>query len=368
MGYYSFRILFVVLLLTGITPVHAFEFSMFADATLNSGNDEQNNFAIGQIELLAEQNLSDKTYAIVDVMVEAKSHETQTDIERLSINRMVGDHFEFGVGRYIRPLGFWNHNFSHGSLSQHTVSRPFLLDIEEDHKGFLPSHLIGFLMRGETQSWTFQFAAANTDGVNSTNPAIGPDAAEIFPLNSDVPNDKVTLLFRTTYLATDNLEFGLTLGSHNYSETSTTGLVGEGEVLFEQAYAAMDFNINAGPVYLFGEYYFLQYDDNPNIASSGATPPVQANPDTYDATAYYVQLGVRATDKLTFVTRYESLDFDDNATIFQIQNIVPQNQTIIGFNYALEQSNAIRFEVKDVEPETGETDTIYSLQWFFYLL
>ena len=150
-------------------------------------------------------------------------------------------------------------------------------------------------------------------------------------------------------------------------ETSNSGLVAESEVLFEQSYAALDFNFSTESFYMFGEYYFMQYDDNPDIVS---TPPsiVQANPETYDVTAYYLQLGYRATDALTFVTRYESLEFDDNATIMLVQDIVPQTRTIVGFNYALEQSNAIRFEVKDIEPDVGEPDTIYSLQWFFYLL
>ena len=367
MGHYLRRILLIFPLIIANTSVNAFEFSLATGVTFVSGDDEQKNFAIGQVELLAEHNISDKTYAVVDVMFDSTRYETETEIERLSVNRVVNDSFQFGVGRYTKPLGFWNHNFSHGSLSQHTVSRPYLIDIEEEDKGFLPSHLVGLLLRGESDSWTYQFAVANTDAIDSSNAAMGSGSAVVFPLNNESPGDDLTLLFRTTFLATDNLEFGLTLGSHNFTETGGSGLVAENEVLFEQSYAALDFNFNTKSFYMFGEYYFVQFDDNPDIVSS---PPaiVQANPDTYDATAYYLQLGFRATETLTLVTRYESLEFDDNATIMVVQNIVPQNQTVVGFNYALEQSNAIRFEVKDVEPEVGESDTIYSLQWFFFLL
>lgn len=364
MKFYS-RLFIALLMFIPYSCVHAFEFSAFADIVFKSGDDEENNFALGEAELLTEHNLSDKTYAILDLLFKAEGSEIETEIERLSINRVVDDAFEIGVGRYMEPLGFWNHNFSHGSLAQHTISRPYLISAEEDHKGFLPTHLVGLLMRGDLGSWTYQFAVANGDGIDSTNPAATPSpsgSATVESLNNESPGDDVTLLIRTTYLVMDSLELGLTASTHNFIEIGSNGLVDKGEVLFEQSFAALDFNFNLETFYLFGEYYFMQFDDNPDMS------PITANADTYDASVYYIQAGYRATETLTLVTRYESLDFDDGATIFAIQNIVPQTHTIIGFNYALEPSNSIRFEAKDIEPDTGESETIYSLQWFFYLL
>jgi hypothetical protein len=203
---------------------------------------------------------------------------------------------------------------------------------------------------------------ANGSGIDSSNAASPTGSARVFPLNSESPGDALTTLLRTTYRASDSLEIGLTLSSHEYIETSDAGLVNKGESLFKQSFVSMDFNYNLASFYLFGEGYYMQYDDNADMTT------VTPNPDTYNATAYYIQFGYRATQKLTLVSRYESLDFDKDATLFDIQKIEPQTHTVLGFNYALEPSNSIRFEAQQIDPDTGDSNTVYYLQWFFYML
>lgn len=359
--YSYFHVLIAVLLVSFSSSVSALEFSGFASATYVSGDDENNNFALGKAELITEHNLSDKTYGILDIVFETEGGETIPEIERLSINHTINKLFVIGAGRYMEPLGFWNHNFAHGSLAQHTVSRPYLLEIEQHEKGFLPSHLIGLLIQGESDSWSYQFSMANGSGVDSSGASSG--ATRVFPLNNESPGDALTTLLRATYLVSDNLELGLTLSSNEFTETSDTGgLVNRGELPFKEKFVAIDFNYNLASFYLFGESYFMQFDDNVDMTT------VTPNPDTYDATAYYMQFGYRATNKLTLVTRYESLDFDSNATLFTVQDIVPLTRTILGFNYALESSNSIRFEAQQTDPDGGDSNTIYYLQWFFYML
>jgi len=354
-----------VLCLSGFSVTsHAVEFSVFSDIKFVSGLENENNFALGSVDIVAQHNLSEKTYAIVDILFEIDQNHVETVIERLSINHTVSEKFEIGVGRYMKPLGFWNHNFVHGSLSQHTVSRPFLIEIEDTERGFLPSHLIGLLMGGETRNWTYQFAVANADGVDSSDVVSGTGPASVFPLNNMAPSDDITLFLRTTYRVTDSLEFGLMASSHNYAEVSDAGLVNTGEALFEQKFVSLDFSYFGKHFYTFGEYYYNQYEDNPELSGGGLT----ANPDPYNATTYYVQLGYHITKALTLVTRYESLDYDDNATLFLSQAIVQQTEALIGLNYLLEESHALRFEAKQIDPEVGESETVYYAQWFFYLL
>ena len=359
------RNLFAVTVLTLFSSsIYAFEFSAFASASYLSGDDEHNNFTLGHLELVGQRNLSEQTYAIIDVIFEAHNSHSSTEIERLSINRTFSDTFEIGIGRYMQPLGFWNHNFAHGSLSQTTISRPFMIDIEHHDKGFLPSHLIGLLMKGETDSWTYQFGIGNTDSIDSS-PAIGPSGpARIKPINTDAPNNDLTLIFRSTYAVTDNFELGLMLGSHKYSEISDAGLIEYGEVLFEEQFASLDFNYSYGDFHTFAEYYSMRFDDNQDLSGGS----IIANDDTYNASAYYIQVGYRVMPDLTISTRYESLDYDDNATLFLVQGIVSQTQTLLALSYMLEESNILRFEAKQVEPDVGDSDTIIALQWYFFLL
>ena len=342
----------------------AVEFSVFGDVQFVSGLEDENNFALGSVDIVTQHNLSDKTYAIVDILFEIDQNHIDTEIERLSINHSVSDKFEIGVGRYMKPLGFWNHNFVHGSLSQHTVTRPFLIEIEDTERGFLPSHLIGLLMGGESRNWTYQFAVANTDGVDSSDVVAGTGPAAVFPLNNMAPNDAITLFLRTTYRVTDSFELGFMASSHNYTEVSDAGLVSNGEVLFEQNFVSLDFNYFGKHFYTFAEYYYNQYEDNQDLSGGG----LSANPDPYNATAYYIQLGYYITRNLTVVTRYESLEYDDNATLFLSQAIVPQTEALIGLNLLLEESHALRFEAKQIDPEVGESENVYYAQWFFYLL
>lgn len=363
-------IILVLIVFSFSQPVFAFEFSAYGSINYISGDaHNHNNFSITQVELIAQRDLSEKTYAILDILFEQEQGETHAEVERLSINRTFSDAFEVGIGRFMQPLGFWNHNFAHGALSQDTVSRPYLIDIEHHEKAFLPSHLIGILFRGESDNWSYSLGFGNTDGIDSSATATPPpnnDTSTVTPLSSNPPNDELTVIFRGTYAVTDSLELGLMLGSHTFSEISkgSSGMVDEGEVMFEEQYVAFDFIYNFSSFYLFGEYYEIEIDDNQDISGGLITP----NSETYNATAYYIQAGYRINPGFRLAVRYETLEYDDNATLFQVQEIDSRTETTFAISYLPEESNIIRFEVKQEDPDAADSETIYSLQWYFYLL
>jgi len=362
-----YRPIFCSILLLFCSSGQAFEFSAYGSISYISGEkSDHNNFAISQVELTAQRDLSEKTYAILDILFDADRDEIQTEIERLSINRIFADSFELGFGRFMQPLGFWNHNFSHGALSQDTISRPYLVNIEHHDKGFLPSHIVGALVRGEGNNWTYALGIGNTDGIDSSATAALSGPSTVSPMNSGPPNDELTIVFRGTYTLLDSLELGLMVGSHNYSEISegNIGLVNDGEVLFEEKYAAADFYLNFESFYVFGEYYEIKIDDNPQLSGGGFT----ANPETYSASAYYVQAGYRFGQNFRVAARFETLDYDNNATLFQVQSIDSRSESTFAISYLPEASNIIRFEVKQENPDASKSETIYSLQWYFYLL
>ena len=358
-------VVFAILLVTFHSTTIAFEFSMFGSVAINSGDEDHQNFSLGALELIAEHNLSEQTHIVTDLLIRSTHDGMETDLVRYSINRTFNNMFTVGIGRFMQPLGFWNHNFSHGSLAQHTVTRPYIIDIEHHDFRIVPTHLIGMLVRGENETFSYQLSIANADGIRTQNAAIDTGPAHTHSLNGDAPADDISTVLRLTYRILDSFEMGLLIGKHNFVELDeNNGLVERGEVLFEQNFVSLDFNYNTPSWYLFGEYFLIEYDDNKDL--SGTT--VAANPDSYEGAFYYLQAGYRFTDKLTMVLRYESLEIDDNATFFEIQNQVPQTRSVFAINYATEPSNSLRFQVTEVDPELGNGDTIYYLQWFFYML
>jgi len=348
----------------------ALEFSLYAESTFTAGSDEDHNFSLGKLDFVSQHNLSDKTYAIVNIIFETEKDEVATEVERLSINRTLTDWLEVGVGRYMQPLGYWNQNYAHGSLAQDTVSSPFSVDIEHQYKGFLPSHIDGLLFKGDAGSFSYWLGGGNTDSIE-TAPVVGtavdPGPAVVTPSGTEAPGKAISSMGRITYHLTDNMDIGAMLGSHNYTEASETGpgttLVEFGKVLFKEQYASLNFSYIGKSFYTFGEFYGMKFDDNQSMTT------VTPNKDSYTATVYYVQAGYRFTDKFTLSARYESLDFKKKeATLFAVQDIVPKSESVVALKYMLEDSNALKLEAKQIKPDVGDTENIYALQWFFFIL
>lgn len=350
-----------------ITPASAFEFNLFGDAQYLSGN-HQSTFELGAVNLNAEQNIGDTAYVTIELLFENTHHGFETDLERFSISNAINDTTEVKMGRFVEPLGFWNHNFHHASLSQDTVSRPFFLELEEQHEGVFPSHLIGIMLGGEYDTWGYQFAIANSSGIDSEEYPVN-GTVELGTINYNDPSTDKTLVFRGSWLALDTLELGLmVLNNHvvemsedNGLETATPKNIKRGDTLFEQNIVGIDYSYNVGDFYSFGEFYQIQFTDNTFIPA--------ANTKGYDANAFYVQFGYRITDNITSAYRYENLDFPvKDSTYFDVIGLVPESRHIISLKYRIEESHAIRFEINRHNPESMESATYYSLQWFFFLL
>lgn len=360
-----FTLCFVCALFTfNSSQAHAFEFNLFGDSIYRSGN-HQNSFILGAVNLNAEQKIGDTAYVTIELLFENTHHGFEIDLERFSVANEIGENLEIKMGRFVDPLGFWNHNFHHASLSQDTVSRPFFLELEEQHEGVFPSHLIGVVVAGEYDSWGYQFAVANSSGIDSEEfPTT--NLLDVDTINFDDPSTDKTLVFRTTVLALDSLQFGFMYMGNNIVEMAEeSGIdainIKHGDTLFEQAVIGIDYNYSYEDFYSFGEFYQIQFTDNKYLPS--------ANPQTYDAIAFYLQFGYRITNKITSVYRYENLDFPaENSTYFALINVGAQTRHVLSLNYRIEESHAIRFEINRHDPESADSETYYNLQWFFLLL
>jgi len=365
----KYSALISVIIALASTTSHALEFSLYAESTFTSGSDEEHNFSLGKLDFVAQHNLSDKTYAIVNYIFETEKDEVAVEVERLSINRTLTDWLEVGAGRYMQPLGYWNQNYAHGSLAQDTVSSPFAVDIEHQYKGFLPSHIDGLMFKGESGSFSYWLGGGNTDSIETAPVVLGSGPAIVTPSGTEAPGKAISSMGRITYHLTESVDIGAMLGTHNYTEASETGpgttLVDYGKVLFKEQYASVNFSYIGKSFYTFGEFYGMNFSDNQSMM----TTPIPPNKDNYTATVYYVQAGYRITDKFTIAARYEALDFKkEEATLFAVQEIVPKSETVVALKYMLEDSNAIKLEAKQINPEVGDTENIYALQWFFFVL
>ena len=70
----------------------------------------------------------------------------EQEIERLQVGWTVGDS-KVWLGRFHNPVGYWNTQFHHGSFLETGISRPSIVEFEDDN-GLLPIHLTGLLIEG----------------------------------------------------------------------------------------------------------------------------------------------------------------------------------------------------------------------------
>lgn len=77
---------------------------------------------------------------------EALLAKEEQEIERLQLGWRFGDSKAW-LGRFHNPIGYWNTQFHHGAYLQTSITRPAIVDYEDDN-GVLPMHLAGLLIEG----------------------------------------------------------------------------------------------------------------------------------------------------------------------------------------------------------------------------
>lgn len=351
------------------SSAYAVEFSLYGDLSGASNNKDSGSFSINALDLSAKEEVSESTVVTAEILFEPEHHSFAANIERLTITRSFGDLLNLTAGKMLKPLGLWNHNFNHASISQDTVTRPFFLEFEGRSEGVFLSHLIGINLNGETDSWTYQLAFGNSTGMDTC--ASAQESFRLRTINTaDSGQDNKTWVLRGTYRpGRGPIEVGFMsmkasvteMGECNNGGTGSS-YVNNGEILFEQAVLGIDFNVSTKHFYALAEYYYMSFEDNQGMLKPQADP--------YETTAYYLQLGYHVTDKLTAAIRYASLDFEvAENTYFGSRSIVPEIRNVFALTYRLEESNAIRLEANTSEFKgSGTKDTNYIVQWFFLLL
>lgn len=347
------------------TSTLAADFSLFGDIQYQSSKQE-NSVVLGPLDLIVDQSISNTTSVVADLLFEDHDGMFEYHLDRFYLSKILGSRLSFSAGRFQKPLGFWSHNFHHGSIAQDTVSRPFFLESQEYENGVLPVHVVGGLLGYESETTTIQLAIANNTGMNTEGISAPPDTTSIQTINLHDPGSRKAILGRLTYRpAGGSLELGIVANLNRVVETGedkTATMVQRGETLFDQQVYGVDASYITKRFYAFGEIYRLTIKDNQNINAAYNTKS-----DSYHGSAYYLQAGYHITAKTTLAARHESLKFT-NGAYFAIQGIMPETRNLIAIKYRIEESNAFRFEVRREHRQNRDSETVYAVQWFFYLL
>jgi len=367
---------FIALCLLAI-PFNAYsvEFTLFGDVVFmdTDAESESTTFNLGGFDLTANQEIGEATSVNAEVVFEDAGHGFEVDVERFAVSRTFSPLFTVAAGRFHTPLGMWNQYFHHGSLLQDTITRPFFLEFEDAHGGIYPNHLVGLIISGESESWGYQFGYGNSNGINTLGTDSHPEETALEVINSSDPSDEKSIVIRANFKPGFLLDEVGAFFMHNHvvelgePDGVEVPFVERGEFLFEQKIIGFDLRYNGEKFYHLLEYFHVTTDDNQDIVAPLSTG-ILPNPDAYGAHTLYYQLGFRATEKLSLIGRYETMDYENDATYFQLLHTPPEDRYVFAVNYKLQESNALRFEFSRSSIKDEDDVTSMAVQWFFILL
>ncbi len=357
-------------------PLHALEFEGFGSVSYHkhevkgehaSGSMEYpEGFTLGGFNLYAFQEIADGTSAFAEFII--GDYTEAIEMERLWIRRVFSPSFEFKAGLIESPLGYWNRTYHQGGqLLQDTISRPFFLNYEDQDGAIFPMVTVGFEMGGtaRVRGGELDYVMIFGNGVSLDTGASSHDAGALHGAGSSEiginllgdPGDEKLFILRTAYRFSGiPLQIGL-FGMNNpvVESGEGAGVKGTfGEELISQTVVGADVHFSRNGFEAIAEYYHIDNDD------------VIGKADVDPASGYYIQLGYRLTERLKPIYRYVNLDFDEADPYFQYLGVQQQYHHIVGLRYDLDESNALKFEVHQMN-FNNKTEYHSTLQWAFLM-
>jgi hypothetical protein len=347
------------------SPAHAVEFGLFGDVSYSdSGIDGDNSaFALGGLDFYATTTISETSRGFVEFVLENTREGFIIDLERLWISHTFEDEFSLAAGRFHSPLGKWNRTYHHGSIVQDTVSRPFFLDFEDGAAAVLPTHVVGLMSTGdftfENSEISYELSLANGPSIDSSagfNPT-ATNRPEIDINNISDPNGAKSLALRVIYKPDAfPVQTGLFMMNNTIAESAMgAGLTTFGDTLVEQTIVGFDFSYENDNFDVLAEYYNFSNTNKTGVTGS------------YEANAYFVQLGYRLTEKLKTVLRYEDLSFDANDNYFRLLGTRQASHSVVALRYDVDEANALKLEVHKAKTVGIADSTSVVMQWAFLI-
>lgn len=351
-------VLGATMLSLSIPAAQAVDFGAFGDVSYqgSSENDTADSFVQGQFDLYATQKIDPNTKVFVEIVYEDGGSGYGLDLERLNITHKFNPGFSIGWGRFHTPIGYWNTAYHHGALIQDTVLRPTFLDFEDGKGAILPTHIIGLMAGGKVPvgggDIDYDLMAGNSSSINTDTPG----DTEIDVNNVADRHDQKMVAAKATYkLSQMPLEVGV-FALHNPIADSGTNA---GRDFISMMVMGGHFRYAANGLDVLGETYNFNNDDK--ITNTGK----------HKASAYYVQVGYRVTDKLKPIYRYENVDFLSADPYFATLGTPEGSRHVFDLRYDLDDTNALKFEIARFEPVNSAVNksyTFYALQWAFLML
>jgi hypothetical protein len=149
------------------------KFNGFGNINANLASDGIKNtktdFELGEFDLFITSKM-DKVYFLSELVIALYGEDFAPDMERLILGYKFNDEFQIEAGKVHIPIGFWNNRFHHGLTIQPTISRPNIINFEDEGGGFIPIHQVGVLAKGsKLTDYNIGYNLLVSNGISSNN-------------------------------------------------------------------------------------------------------------------------------------------------------------------------------------------------------
>jgi hypothetical protein len=133
------------------TVLHGFTDLTYLTGGNNTGRTSA--FGLGQFDLYITSRVADRLNFVGETVFEFDDEKSEfvVDVERVIAQYTLSDHLRIDAGKVHTPLGYWNNAYHHGLVMQPTISRPQVVQFEDDG-GPLPIHTVGLQLSGRDLS------------------------------------------------------------------------------------------------------------------------------------------------------------------------------------------------------------------------
>lgn len=268
----------------------------------------------------------------------------ELEIERLQIGWCATEHVSAWAGRFHAPIGFWNQEYHHGAYLVTSVTRPGIVEFEDDG-GILPTHLTGLLLDGQkavrNSIWEYTLAVGYA-------PKITVQGLE--PLNLADPSiseHKLTTAIRLSY---QPKEFGpIKLGLFYMATTLNSEIVSTNKI-----------KQNVAGAYFYGEWRHWKVTSAYFVLNNRIKTTASNNRGSF--TNEYLQIDHMFNETWTIFGRVEDSENVENDPYLSFFPNFVTSRALLGVRYDFLKRHAITFEFGEV----GVLDESYhhmTAQW-----
>lgn len=273
---------------------------------------------------------------------EALVAKDEQEVERLQFGWRLGAN-KIWLGRFHNPVGYWNNQFHHGLFLQQSISRPAVVEYEDDD-GILPMHLSGLLVEGNRETGS---SAVGYSFAVGAGPELGEhlEAVDILRPGSGSPGLAVAANLYRQPVAYGPSQYGVFAG---YSEIPASE---RGIDEIRQVMAGGYWNWQSMPWRLLGSAYYVR-----NTLDLAAGSPSD------DFLASYVQAEYAFASAWSLFGRAEKTFASDNDAYLALFPEFAREKLLVGVRFDFLERHAFTFEAS-TNRSIDDRYRQFTLQW-----